>query len=234
MMVQLKQSSWTNRPKIIREELTTFVFLSFTILLVYFALQTILTPWMVIGTLILYITILLFTYFNEQTPSPWWHFNKSIEGTMLLAIPLLSLFYFFTLFSENFTVSAQLRAQIAVVYCSYMMVYVVLSGIPFLGIVFTVLMAFWSGIFLNYLQLYDYPMIISPGIILCILMGLGLWFTNTTFVWVNLRRLETFGNATLLYRKVAKIIVIIKFIIGIVILIYNASIQALLLSFLSS
>jgi hypothetical protein len=194
-----------------------------------------LTPLYLLLLIGVHFLILLITKFDEFQPSPWLHFNRTIEGILIGATPFAGLCYYFTLISEEWTVLAIARAQITWIFCIYMYIYVLFSGLPFIGIYFSIrLFFFWRFQFGNYIQLYDPPIIFSPGSFLFFLMGLGVWFTSTTYFWVVFRKTETFGSKNRQYFQTAKILFIAKTLISIILIIFETELDNFLLKLLPS
>ena len=200
----------------------------------WLALHQQLSPWLFFILLIGDLLVVPFTRFNEQDPSPWLHFNRPIESLLLFGFPLAGIFYYFTWISESITPLALIRAQVMVLYCYYLLILIGLAAIPILGIYFAVrILFFWAGQFIAQTIPINYPIITSIAIVICFMMGLGVWFTSSMFFYGILMKHEPMGSQTQYYTRVAKIFLVLTLVIGICAIIFENTWLPWLIQFLT-
>jgi hypothetical protein len=165
--------------------------------------------------------ILSKTKFNESSPHPVIHFNRSVEGLLIIALPLATLSYLITYILEGFTEKAAIRADICIVYSILMIFWLIFASISPLGIYFAITeFTYWSPLFLNSIPNFEPPFIIYPMVFLYALMGVGMWFTHITYLLGAIRKKEYYGEQTEQYQKYAPRVIILQTIIGIIFIVF--------------
>jgi len=211
----------------IREEISTIFLVSLAILTLFLAFLHVLIPIYMLLILATHILIIKFTNFNERNPHPILHFNRNLEGTILLSMIIVTFSYFFTWIVNGFDSSAVFQAEICVIYSYLMLISVIFAGITPIGIYFAVrAVVFWfphllkidGNILDNSIQL-NIPIILYIEVIIVSLMSLGTWFTFIKFIYNALSGKESYGDQTQIYKKTAKWVGVITTFLG-VLLIY--------------
>lgn len=212
----------SNKFKIFNEGMTTVILIGMAIGTCYLAIYHLLPPWLLFLIVIIHIFCCFLTRIDNKHPNPWHHFNRNLEGIVVISTPWAALFYYVTWFSEGLASYAQFRAELLVVYAYFMLIWVWFAEIPYIGIYFVIrIWFFWSRLFIAQYGFTDPPFMFLISSFFCSLLALGPWITSSITLTNTLLRREYFGEQTTQYRRVAAILLPMKIIIGIILIIYE-------------
>ena len=214
----------------IREELIGIVLLVLALWTISLALSHQLFPSVILLICCTHFFLLGITNFNETSPPPLLHFYRSIEGVVVIALPLGTFFYFMTYFIEGRSDLAMEQAEISLLFVFFLAIWVLLAGLTVFGFYFAVRIFWYWADFLGLYMYGNYPFIVYPGVLILGLMAVATWFTHLRFLYGALNGQENMGKGNETYREYAKPTIIISILTGTALLVWETVILTLLLS----
>jgi hypothetical protein len=153
-----------------------------------------LSPGILLALIIFHYGIVALTAFKEKTPTPFSHFSHPVMGVVILSMLLVGLAFFVTLLLEGLSSTSLERAQIAVSYTYFMLLWAVSSSITTGGIYFAVsVIVLWFPYYVQIARYTDPPFILYLLLIGIAFMSLGLWLTQLNFLYTAIFEREDFG-----------------------------------------
>jgi hypothetical protein len=196
----------------------------------------ILTPILMLLCFCSHFIICFRTNFKKSKVPSYLHFNRSIEGVLIISMLLVAISYFFTLIFDGGTgetTTAIFRAELCVTYTYIMLIWVIIAGISVVGIYFAVsVVVVWFPYYIQVVTSINTPLILYFDVIILALMGLGAWITYLSFISSAILSLEDFMGSGRKYKRNAIIHCAITSIIGLLLILFNRSIWQWLIELL--
>ena len=207
------------------EWLGTSILLGIAGVTIFLARTYMLTPGILLGLIILHFIIVSISEFKEKSPSPILHFSHPAVGVVVLSMILIGLAFFVTLLLEGFAEISLIRAQVAVSYTYFMLLWAVFSSLTTVGVYFAVsVIVLWFPYYVRIARYTDPPFILYMLLIIIAFMSLGLWLTQIKFLFTAMFEREDFGSKSKNFRNWGWIVAISSSLLGIALIFFEKSI----------
>ncbi len=221
----------------IREELS-LIFLTVLAIITYIlAKNHKLTPILMILCITCHFFICSLTNFQEDEAPSYLHFNRSIEGIILISMVVTGFSYFFTyIFDGGLDIESSIkRAELCTQLSYYMLLWPLLAGISLIGLYFVITsISRWFPFIVQEVQNLETPFILYIEVIIIGLLALGTWLTYTILIYNALFKKEEYGKMNEIYAKASKNYLIFHFFMGIIFILFESNIFEILIEFLKN
>jgi len=201
---------------------------------VFLARTYTLSPGVLFALIFLHFGIVGMTAFKEKTPTPFSHFSHPVVGVVVISMLLVGLAFFVTLLLEGLSISSLERAQVAVSYTYFMLLWAVSSALTTVGIYFAVsVIVLWFPYFVRIAQYTDPPFILYLLLVGIAFMSLGVWLTQLNFLYTAIFQREDFGPQSKRFKYWGWIMTVLASLLGVVLILIEKHILAYFLNLIA-